>query len=853
MNVALDESYDKNEGPGRAAPVGRERVTLGHLMASGGSHELAALAGRFMRAAARHRVLVLSCLAAVTLAAIAISSRVSVNPDVTALLPRTGPAVRAFDRYLTSFGTFDRLYVLFEAPPDGQLEEGLVEAYERRLRGLPEIAGLDELFGPGHDWQYLADRQLLLLRPDELTTALRRFQPTAIASELRETRELLSMPTASARGLVQQDPLGLLGLLRSHFAAAGSTDANGLQSPDGRSRLIVARPTKPPFDRIFTEQLLGKLEALERSARDEAARDADDPEALKRIQIQVGGAYNISHEADQMIRREAIWNMVSSLAGILLLLVIVFRSLWLLWVGAIPMITAGFLALALNSLIDPRLSAAAAAAAALLFGLGIDGLVLLYVRYLEERARGLEMLDAITALGEPVVSMTTGFLTTAATFLAVTVVDFPSLRELGRLVGFGMVFGAVCTAAVVAALVPSKAAHWRAPTADRLASTIMRYGAVSLVVAGVATVVLGWSARSLQTDFTLRALQLSTPVAHFDENLRKRFGLSGDPTIILGESASIPDALALDERFRRALSGHAGLVGVTSVTDFLPTAARQDAAAEAIRAAAPPPGVAIEALTSAASTLGFRPHTFDAFAARLPAMLGGRERLSYEGYQAHGFGDLIGRFIVVRDGRVLTAAYASPRSDADAAIVLAAAREAGPDLVVTGLRVVDQEISGRVQHDLTLGLLLGVFAVFVLVWIVVRDVWLSALALVPALLGLIWSAGVLAAAKLTLDLFSTFGVLTFIGIAVDYGIHLVHRAASDPSQSVERALSHLAPANLVAFGIAVLGCGTLAGSSYQPLSTLGIFTVVSLTTGLFAAMAVLPVCLAWTLERRRRT
>jgi len=821
-------------------------------MASAGSHDLAALAGRLMRAAARKRALVLSCLAVATVAAAAVSTRVSINPDVTALLPRTGPAVRAFDRYLTSFGTFDRLYVLFEAPPGTQLDDSLIGAYESRLRSLPEIAGLDELFGPAHDWQYLADRQLLLLRPDELTAALGRFRPEAIPSELRETRELLSTPGAATRGLVQQDPLGLLGLLRSHFAAAGSTDANGLQSPDGRSRLIVARPVKPPFDRVFTERLLEKLETLERAARDEATRDADDPAAVRRIQIRVGGAYSISHEADQMIRREAIWNVVSSLAGILLLLVIVFRSLWLLWVGALPMIAAGFLALALNSVIDPRLSAAAAAAAALLFGLGIDGLVLLYVRYLEERARGRDTLDAIEALGEPVVSMTTGFLTTAATFLAVTVVEFPSLRELGRLVGFGMVFGAVCTAAIVAALVPSTAARWRAPRADRLARTIMAYGRVSLVAAVIATVVLGWWARSLRTDFSLRALQLSTPVAHFDEELRARFGLSGDLTIVLGESRSVGDALALDERFRNALTRQEGSLSVTSATDFLPTAARQEAASRLIRGAAPPPATIVQTLTSAASELGFQPGTFDAFAARLPAMLGASERVSYEGYQAHGFGDLIGRFIAVRDGRVLTAAYASPRTLGQTAALRAAADAAGPGLVVTGLRVVDEEISGRVQRDLTIGLLLGVVAVFILVWIVVRDVWLSALALLPALLGLIWSAGLLAAAHLTLDLFSTFGVLTFIGIAVDYGIHLVHRTTSDPDQPVEHALAHLAPANLVAFGIAVLGCGTLAGSAYQPLSTLGIFTVVSLTTGLVAAMAILPVCLAWTLERRRR-
>ena len=51
------------------------------------------------------------------------------------------------------------------------------------------------------------------------------------------------------------------------------------------------------------------------------------------------------------------------------------------------------------------------------------------------------------------------------------------------------------------------------------------------------------------------------------------------------------------------------------------------------------------------------------------------------------------------------------------------------------------------------------------------------LALVPTALALTWAAGVLAISGVSLDLFSMFAVMTFVGIGVDYGIHLVHRFA----------------------------------------------------------------------------
>ena len=69
----------------------------------------------------------------------------------------------------------------------------------------------------------------------------------------------------------------------------------------------------------------------------------------------------------------------------------------------------------------------------MLFGLGVDGVVLLYVAHrlaLAERTRTRR--TAVAAIAGPSTSMLLGMWTTAATFYGLTFVDFPSLQQLGR-------------------------------------------------------------------------------------------------------------------------------------------------------------------------------------------------------------------------------------------------------------------------------------------------------------------------------------------------------------------------------------------------------------------------------------
>ncbi len=123
---------------------------------------------RLLVASQRHSTTVLVAAAILAVIGGLMITRLSFDANVLRLLPREAPTVRAFERFLTDFGSLDHLYVTFEsADPIGQHGD-LVEAFVEALRQAPEIESVDSaLFEAGKDWTYLYDRELYLLDPSE--------------------------------------------------------------------------------------------------------------------------------------------------------------------------------------------------------------------------------------------------------------------------------------------------------------------------------------------------------------------------------------------------------------------------------------------------------------------------------------------------------------------------------------------------------------------------------------------------------------------------------------------------------------------------------------------------------------
>ena len=378
----------------------------------------------------RHRVLVsVAAIATLTLALVGMRG-LRFDADVLRLLPQSGPSVSAFRTFLERFGTVDDLYIVFTAA-DGQFvgdydEE--IEAWAAALAAAPEISRVDQgRIDESRDWNWLADHELLLMDSEHLGQALRRVSPEGLAPALASSRDLLATPSAEVTAMVRTDPLGFHDLLRRQlsrhqFGSAITVSGNGYITADGRSRLIIARPVRPPYDTEFSHRLLDRLQSIGRlqgAARPEASAD------LPPLDVEFAGGHRIATEAEAVIRRESITNGAGSLALILPLLWVVFRSVRLLIIGALPSALSIIIVLGVLGVSGVTLSAAAAGSAAMLFGLGVDGVVLLYVTHRLAVADSPDGSAAIARLGGPAAACAR-HVSTGSWFLALTVVDFPT-------------------------------------------------------------------------------------------------------------------------------------------------------------------------------------------------------------------------------------------------------------------------------------------------------------------------------------------------------------------------------------------------------------------------------------------
>ena len=803
--------------------------------------------------ARRHAAYMIAVAVAAGLCGGVLVSRVRFDANILRLLPQRSQAVQDFQTFLETFGSLDHLYVMFDSTEDIAAHSDLVDRYIEALRNAPEIESVDaQLFEPGKDWSYLSDRELLLLGEDGAAAALARFRPPQLDAEVAHARGLLSMPSADVKALVQQDPLGLLTMLRDRMSrekgfVSFDPTQQGYVSADGGSRLVIVKPKGQPFDSNFCKALFARLSEIEAAARRDAS--ADDPGAGA-VKIEAAGAYRVSLESEQLIRHEAVVNSIGSLLLLLLVVLVVFRTPWVMLYGFAPLALAALLTLGINGLIRGTLSPATSGSAGMLFGLGIDGVVLIYVRYLEERRKGATTDEAVQRMGPTAASVVLAQATTAATFFALLLIDFPTLQDLGGLVALGILLCCALTILLLPALLPRHAnvRQTRGLTAFGLGRFVTRHSAAIVWGSAIVTVALAAASSRLRLDTSIDKLQAQTRGAAVEKQVADRFSLPQDVLLVLNENERLEPLLEADASLERAVATQAPSVAASGVGFLLPPADDQARVAQLVRSTGPTPADAQRDVEAAGVRAGFRRDTFAPFLARIPRLLDPEERITYDGLMAHGLDSVVSRFIAHRAGRYQAVTYLYPQQTVDIDALRRIVSGVDGALRLTGLPVVNYDLRRQFLPQFLKAIGIGTAAVALLAYVVFRSIRYTLLALAPTAIGFVWSAGLLALLRVELDLFSLFAAVTFIGISVDYGLYVLYRFVFEPSESMGDVIARTGAAIIIACATALIGFGTLINSSYGPLHVFGIVSIVTLTSCLTASIVSLP---ALVLEMER--
>ena len=520
--------------------------------------------------------------------------RLSFDADILALLPQNGRAIPAFSEFLARFGTLDQLYVIFTTPDGRAIDDyrDEIDAWIEGLKAAPEIAAVEAgVVDRSRDLGWLADRLLLLLDAGARDEALRRLEPAALTQAVGRSRELLTVPSAEVAELVRQDPAGLLSLLKPaggmETGLSGAAASDGYVTADGRSRIVIARPRRPPFDSEFSR-------ALDRACGDRRRREGGDrrrreADPLPPLRVEFAGGHRVALETEALVRRESIVNSVGSLVVILPLLFIVFRSGWLVAVGALPSTLSLVLVLGGLGFAGAQLSTAGTGAGAMLFGLGIDGVVLLYVAYLTPAGSRRYRVEDFG----PGHQHAARHVDDGGDLLRPDVRRLPSLQQLGMLVGHSMVICGILTLLLVPALLPRQAPRERRRTLGlpRLTVWISARRRLILVTAAVLTAVLGLAARGLRIDASLERLRSDTEAARLEERVGSAFGLPTTVYVVLDDGVNLDALLETNERLTTRLAADLPELRVQAASWFFPPtpAKRVPSPGSPVRDSRPPP------------------------------------------------------------------------------------------------------------------------------------------------------------------------------------------------------------------------------------------------------------------------
>lgn len=618
------------------------------------------------------------------------------------------------------------------------------------------------------------------------------------------------------------------------------------------------------------------------------------------VQVGVTGSKALSNDEMMVAQHDTILATIIALAGVALLFIVAFRQIWRPLLVVAMLVVAICWAMGLTTLTVGHLNILSVAFMPILIGLGIDFGIHLLARYGEERAYNQPFEAALQATyrhtGPGIVAAA---LTTALAFYAVMLSDFRGLEELGFIAGSGMLLCLLASFTVLPALLAVSERHrrrhpgvWQALPHDPLHG-LKRFP--RLILGGVVVLTLAAVLLLPMPRFDYNLLNLQ---ARGSESVSWEYRLIENSDRSSWYALNL--AASLDELYRKKAQFAALPVvdRVGSIASVLP----QDQAVRLplVKALAPyvegirgdweqPAPIDLDELNFQLKKIRFklqkkpsdwdpqkRPSETQLVAAR-QALISLQDRLrtvspqvatrALETFQRALMADFADKLDLLQhnvDPTPITLADVPPHlrqryvGESGRYLLRIFARdniweqEPMRDFV-TQLQTVDSAITGspviafysiqQMLHGFTRG---GLYAFLVISGVIIllfQRLKPSLLALVPMLMGGLWTMACMAIFNLQLNMANLIILPLFLGIAVDDGIHLVHRMLESPADATSPLARSTGKAIVLTSLTSMVGFGSLMVARHTGVFSLGVLATIAVGCALIATLVILPLLL----------
>ncbi len=765
---------------------------------------------RLSRRRPRAVVAAVVLLLAVSLAVILTSP---LESDVTRLIPAHAEKTSLYLSLMETFGGMEKLYLVFSAD-DITAHIPEVEKIGAELSSSELVKDVEWKISPEMQRfirETFLKRAPLLLNRGEMEDFLGKLSAPGIERELQKTQKRLALPGG---GALRLDPLSLHELFGRHIMLSEVSvdiESGYFVTPDRRVLIMMAAPTVSPRDIASNEKLMKYVRSLiERHAGGG-------------LKVSITGSHAITYHEASIMKREIVKNILSSAVGVMLVFLVFFRGLRGFLNSIVPVLVSIVLTTGLLTLFWGSITEVSGAFGALLIGLGVDLGIVLYVRYAMSMARGAER--DIGGNGAAM-SITVGVVTTAATFYPMAISSFGGVKEIGLLTGTGILI----TWLMLFLLFPILARKGKGePVKLRFVERIFVFSHERpLLIAAAAILLTALSAYyikdiKVEEDVTTLGAK-KNPARDTLKSLSETY-LKKHTLYITGTAKDPYDASEESARIKKSLSGK--LDSSISISDLLPPLSRQNENIKAL--ASVDPDSFERAFRQKANALGFEPGALDGYIKGVRGLLtGNRKPITME--ELAPLNDIIERLL-----RKEGAGY---RFVITGSLKNGAPMELPGGLQCTGPAFIKKELLGLLKHDALLITLVGLVLVNIILFIDFRRPSYVLVSQVPVLLSTVWLLGLMGLTGMGLNFMNAIVFVMLYGIGTDYSIHLIHRYKED------RDIGHIAAqtgnAVLLAALTTIAGFGSMAGSSYRGLSSMGTATVIGVAVCVILSLTLIP-------------
>lgn len=571
----------------------------------------------------------------------------------------------------------------------------------------------------------------------------------------------------------------------------GGEGTEYLVSSDGGAYMMMVKPDLSGMDyvgarnRFFT-----------------GLTDAMDQSAVEGVESgYTGGTFVQDYQADSVMFESLSLTTLIALVLILLLIIGSFGRVLLPLLSGLPLILGVTMAAAFAALIYGSINVFTVSFAALLLGLGIDFAVHILNRYFEERKKGADLRDAIgTTLRQTGGSIIIGAATTAFAFLAFLLARFKAFVQMSVVSGVGIVLLCLVMMGVVPALimlVDRKKERTAFGVRYGFLDTLGRFSARRAVPILIVTALL-----MAALVFPMQKISISTDIGDiYPEKLPANEWL----TVVEDEFDYNPNTLSVMVDDVRALSK----------------------AADDLRGA--------DGVRDVASALNYLPKDQD-YKVDILHQLGLTEM------RAMTVADLpqaVKDNFVGREGKLLLEIV--PEGNVGDAGIYSTLKERireATGRTPVGMPAVMNAVVEYVRSDVLLISLLCMGVILIFLLIAYRSIKTAVITMVPVILSVFATMGVMSLLGFTTTIFSVVGLPLVIGIGIDSGVHMMHRLLREKDVAV--AVSSTGKAVIMTTLTTLIGFGSIAFSSHKGLAGLGMTVVIGMALCMVITLVLLP-------------